>query len=121
MKNIKKILFINSSAFLLSILSVSKVHAYAFISTWGAGSKPAGVPTDIRAAIMNITNWILGFVVMIATLIVIYGGILYLTAMGNDEQTAKARSTIASGIIGIVICGLAYALVIVVSTVILQP
>jgi hypothetical protein len=109
-----------SSLFAYTIVFATEANAATFISTWGATSKPAAVPTNIRAAIMNITNWILGFVAIIATLIVIYGGVLYLTAAGNDDMTSKARSTISAGIIGIVICGLAYALVIVVSTVILQ-
>lgn len=87
---------------------------------WGYKKSPNNVPTDIEAAIMQITNYILGFIIIVATLIVIYGGVLYLTAAGNDDQIAKAKSTISAGIIGIVICGLAYALVIVVSTVILK-
>ena len=92
----------------------------ANISTWGATCAPGNVPTDIRAAIMNVTNWILGFVAIIATLVVIYGGVLYLTAAGNEESVENAKKTISYGIIGVVICGLAYAIVIVVSTVILQ-
>ena len=91
----------------------------ASISTWGAECAPSNVPTDIRGAIMNVTNWILGFVAIIATLIVIYGGVLYLTAAGNEEAVEKAKKTISYGIIGVVICGLAYAIVIVVSNVIL--
>ena len=90
-------------------------------SSWGANCAPAGgVPTDIRQAIMNVTNWILGFVAIIATLVVIYGGVQYLTAAGNDEKVEAGKKTISYGVIGIVICGLAYAIVIVVSTVILQ-
>lgn len=101
-------------------MRASEVNAYIYISTWGAETKPGGVPTDIRGAAMNLTNWILGFVTMLATLIVIYGGILYLTSMGNSDQVDKAKKTISSGIIGLVITGLAYAIVIVVTSVILQ-
>ncbi|MCK5084583.1 MAG: hypothetical protein KAQ64_02935 [Candidatus Pacebacteria bacterium] len=87
---------------------------------WGDETAPDNVPTDIKAAIMNVTNWILGFVAIIATLVVIYGGVLYLTAAGNEDNVATAKKTIAYGIIGIVVTGLAYAMVIVVSTVILS-
>lgn len=45
----------------------------AFISRWGATCIPTGVPTDIRQAIVNITNFILGFVAMISILVVVYG------------------------------------------------
>ena len=113
---------------IMKVLSLSYVVAYAMsystafaqISTWGAEEKPAGVPTDIRAAIMNVTNWILGFISIIATLVIIYGGVLYLTAAGNEDNVATAKKTISYGIIGVVIAGLAYAMVIVVSTVILS-
>ena len=101
-------------------LTIIDAPSSAAISSWGAKCKPMNVPTDIRQAIMNITNWILGFVAIIATLVVIYGGVLYLTATGNEEAVEKAKKTMSYGIIGIVICGLAYAIVIVVSTVILS-
>ena len=68
---------------------------------------------------MNVTNWILGFIAIIATLVIIYGGVLYLTAAGNEDAVATAKKTISYGIIGIVIAGLAYAMVVVVSAVIL--
>ena len=103
-----------------AFLLMNTVSMDAAISTWGATCRPGGVPTDLRQAIMNVTNWILGFVAIIATLVVIYGGVLYLTATGNEEAVEKAKKTMSYGVIGIVICGLAYAIVIVVSTVILS-
>ncbi|NOQ68437.1 hypothetical protein GQ568_03270 [Patescibacteria group bacterium] len=116
---------------MIKALAASSVAAFAFvystsivgatdISSWGATCMPGGVPTDIRKAIMNITNWILGFIAIIATLVIIYGGVQYLTAGGNEDNVGAAKKTISYGIIGVVICGLAYAMVIVVSTVILS-
>jgi len=101
-------------------LAYSTGIAFAQISTWGATCRPGGVPTDIRQAIMNVTNWILGFIAIVATLVIIYGGVQYLTAGGNEDAVASAKKTISYGIIGVVIAGLAYAMVIVVSTVILS-
>lgn len=123
MENLNKLTA--SSLFASAVVFASKASAAATETPtnategWGHNVQPDKVPTDIEGAIMNVTNYILGFVTIIATLIVIYGGVLYLTAAGNDDQVGKAKSTIAAGIIGIIICGLAYALVIVVSTVIL--
>ena len=116
---------------MIKALAASSVAAFAFvystsivgattISSWGATCMPGGVPTDIRKAIMNITNWILGFIAIIATLVIIYGGVQYLTAGGNEDNVGNAKKTISYGIIGVVIAGLAYAMVIVVSTVILS-
>ena len=104
----------------LALVGVGDISSAVYSGgEWGDNCSPTGVPADIKTAIMNVTNWILGFVTIIATLIVIYGGVLYLTAAGNEEAVEKAKKTISYGIIGIVICGLAYAIVMVVSTVIL--
>lgn len=78
---------------------------------WNYTPVPAGVPTNVGAALLNITNYILGFVSIIAVLVILYGGLLYLTSAGNDDQVAKARRTIASGIVGLIIVGLAFAIV----------
>ncbi len=108
-KNINKIILAFFTLFLI-FAGVSamapEISQSASISSWGAKCAPAGTPTDIRQAIINVTNWILGFVSMICVLVVIYG-------------LASGANTIKYGLLGLVVCGLAYALVIVVSTVIL--
>ncbi len=109
-------------------LSISSLLVYAFAASaalasptdgWGYQNPPENVETDIEQAIMNVTNYILGFIAIIATLVIIFGGVQYLTAAGNEDTVATAKKTIAAGVIGMVIAGLAYAMVIVVSTIIL--
>ncbi|MCK5122936.1 MAG: hypothetical protein KAQ87_02205 [Candidatus Pacebacteria bacterium] len=115
---------------LMKKLSISSLLVYAFAASatlatesptdgWGYQNPPDNVETDIEQAIMNVTNYILGFIAIIATLVIIYGGVRYLTAGGNEDSVAEAKKIIASGVIGMVIAGLAYAMVIVVSTIIL--
>ena len=114
---------------LIKKLSISSLLVYAFAASaalassptdgWGYVTAPGGVETNIESAIMNVTNYILGFIAIIATLVIIWGGVQYLTAGGNEDTVANAKKTIAAGVIGMVIAGLAYAMVIVVSTVIL--
>jgi hypothetical protein len=103
-----------------------KNHLYSFIVPalivipgWGTTNKPGNVPTDFRQAMMNLTNFILGFVAIIATLMIVYGGVLYLTSLGNEEASGIAKRTIANALVGVFITGLAYAAVIVVTNVIL--
>lgn len=116
MKGLNKLM--TSGLLAYAVVFAAKASADA-TEGWGYQNAPDNVPTDIEKAIMQVTNYILGFIAIIATLIVIYGGVLYLTAAGNDDQIAKAKGTISAGVIGVVIAGLAYALVIVVTTVIL--
>ncbi len=80
---------------------------------------PPNVPVDFNTAIMNLTNWILGFVAMIAVLALIWGGVNYLTSAGNEDQAKTGKKVIEYALMGLVIAGLAYAVVVVIITVIL--
>lgn len=110
---------LSASAMIAYAMMYSTSVAFAAIPTWGTKRAPKNVQTDIIQAIMNVTNFILGFIAMVATLVIIYGGVQYLTAAGNEDAVATAKKTISYGVIGMVIAGLAYAMVIVVSTVVL--
>jgi len=80
--------------------------------TWGMVPQPANVPGDLRETIMNATNWILGFASIIATLAILWGGVNYLTAAGDEDKAMTGKKTIKYGVMGLVIMGIAYAVVI---------
>lgn len=67
--------------------------------------------TDIRDQIRSFINIALGFLGVAGAIIVLYGGVLWMTARGNDEQVTKAKSTIVSGVVGIIIILLAWTIV----------
>jgi len=112
----KKALFV--IAYMCGLITIPIL---AVIPGWGTTEAPGGVPTDIQQAFINVTNFVLGFVAMIATLMIIYGGVMYMTSGGNEEAANLARRTIAYAIIGIFVCGLAFAIVNVLVNVILVP
>jgi len=87
---------------------------------WAVPVKPANVPTDFSGALVNMTNWILGFVGLIAVLMIIYGGVLYLTSAGDDSKAENGKKTISYALIGLLIAGFAYAIVKVIVATILQ-
>ncbi len=62
---------------------------------------------DILDFFNNIANWlyVIGFV--LALVIIIVGGIQYMTAGGADEKVQKAKKTIITGLIGAAIILLA--------------
>ncbi|MEA2097503.1 MAG: pilin [Patescibacteria group bacterium] len=78
---------------------------------WGNLHSPKSVPKDLDEAMMNITNWLLGIISMIAVLVVIWGGINYLTAAGDEEKARKAKKIITYSLIGVAITGLAYGII----------
>lgn len=51
----------------------------------------------------NIIKWALGMIGSVLVLIIIYGGIIYMTASGNEQRIEKAKTILTYGIIGAVI------------------
>lgn len=58
---------------------------------------------DVRQTAANIINVALGFLGIIAVIIVLVGGFKYMIAGGDESKTKEARSWIISGIIGLAI------------------
>lgn len=58
----------------------------------------------------NVINIVLSLLGIIFILLMIYGGVTYMLARGNEEQTKKAKSLITQAIIGLVIILAAYAI-----------
>jgi hypothetical protein len=65
---------------------------------------------DVRKTAANIINVALGFLGIIAVVIVLLGGFKYMVAGGNEEKTTEARKLIVSGIIGLAIILSAWAI-----------
>lgn len=65
---------------------------------------------DIREVVSLIIRSFLSLLGIVAVAIVLYGGFLWMTAQGNEEQVAKAKRLLTSAIIGIFIILSAYAI-----------
>lgn len=81
-------------------------------SGWNQGIVPGSAGsglTDPSQFYYKLTYAFLYFVGTIAFLILIYGGILYITAQGEAEQVERAKKTIFGSIIGIIIIAVAFA------------
>ncbi len=66
---------------------------------------------DLRISIMKIVRVILGFVGVIAILIILYGGYTWMTSAGNPEKIEKAKKILTNAVIGLVIIFSAFAIV----------
>lgn len=60
---------------------------------------------------MNIINYILGIVGIVALAYFIYGGFRYITSGGNEDTIAEAKRILTGAIVGIIIIGVAAAVV----------
>lgn len=57
----------------------------------------------IETTILNVIQWALGIAGAVMVLMLIAGGVMYITAGGDPGHMEKAKSTIKAAIIGLVI------------------
>lgn len=110
--------FLVKSFFVLSLLllPLSFVNAQAKVDIKGP-IQIAGEPAfsteyggqSLSGLIGNIVTGILGFVGTIAFIFFLYGGFLWLSAGGNDEQVGTAKKYLLNSTIGIIVIVIAYA------------
>lgn len=62
-----------------------------------------GDTQDPRIIAANVIRVLLGFLGIIAVVIILFGGFKWMTAGGNDEKVGEARKLMTQGIIGLVI------------------
>lgn len=77
----------------------------------GRLAEATGGQGSARELILTFLNFFLGFLGLIAVIMIIYGGVLYVTAAGNQENIDKGKKIIMYAVVGIVIILLAFALV----------
>lgn len=66
---------------------------------------------DLILYIKNIVNVFLGLVTVIAVIFIIYAGVQLIISQGEDDKMKTAKHTVLYAIIGLIIIGLAAALV----------
>ncbi len=115
MKNIiKKTKYLIISTFLLlSILfNISPVFAWSIVDDGGLGKtgKETGhLDRDFSADSSRIMNTALSLLGIIFLILMMYGGLLWMSAQGNEAQIEKAKNVIKAGTIGIIVVLSAYA------------
>jgi beta-lactamase regulating signal transducer with metallopeptidase domain len=69
---------------------------------------------DLPTIITNITTWIVGLLIGVATLFLTIGGLRYLAAGGDPTEVEKAKSALKSALIGYALAVLAPVLLTIV-------
>ncbi len=104
-------------ALMVGAISLFTFVPAAFAQMISPGDNPdvlqgaTGGETSIRALVLRIVNWFLGFLGLLAVIMIIYGGVTYVTSAGNDEAIGNAKKIIMYALIGIIIILLSFALV----------
>ncbi|MFH0952648.1 MAG: hypothetical protein V1838_05755, partial [Patescibacteria group bacterium] len=88
------------------------VAAQTSFSIENVGASVGLGTADLKDTVVNIIQWVLGILALIAVVMIIIGGFQWLTAAGNDEKIEKAKKVISAAVIGLIIVLLAWAIVI---------
>ncbi|MEP6710461.1 MAG: hypothetical protein ABJA64_01975 [Candidatus Saccharibacteria bacterium] len=76
-----------------------------------ATGQKGGSGTDLKSRLATIVNVLLFLIGAISVIVIIIGGIKFVTSDGDPGKAKSARETILYAIVGVVIALLAYALV----------
>lgn len=87
------------------ILQEAEFSAKATYDTEKTGEAP------LIEAIQNGISVVLGILGVVAVIMILYAGFLWLTAGGSEENVTKAKKIIKQAAIGIIIISLAYGIV----------
>jgi hypothetical protein len=82
-----------------------------FATPEALASAGVAAPKDLNTVINNITKWLVGLLVALATLFLTIGGVRYLLAGGDPGEVSKARETLKYSAIGYGVAVLAPVLV----------
>lgn len=70
-----------------------------------------GCQGGLRGIVLSIVNFFLGFLGLLAVIMVIYGGFLYVSSAGNEENVNKAKKILLYAVLGIVVIIVSFALI----------
>ena len=115
MKRIVVLLIICSFLF---VLNFNIVNAYKFSDDSGIQKTAPGVGYDVKekpeaaleGKISLAIRVLLSLLGVIFLIILIYGGFLWMTSRGNEQEITRAKSIIQNSIIGLAIVIAAYAI-----------
>lgn len=114
-KSFKKISQIITGAATAVTLFAGRAMAADNPAQTGANAAKAdGMPTEligVNGVFTKITNTILYAVGIISVIMLIYGGLRYITSGGDSKKVTDAKNTIMYAIIGLIIAILSYAIV----------
>ena len=107
--NMKKVLYTSIVSFFMFIPQVfaqEDIFGQNELGNEGIALGTKSIP-EIAAGIINIFLGLLG---VIAVTLILYGGFLWMTSKGNEDQIKKAKMLMVNAVIGLIIITSAYAI-----------
>jgi len=112
-KTLVKRLVSLTAILIFSFALASQVSALSEDNAWGSywqgdnavtrNAQNAVGNTDPREMAANVVNVILGFLGIIAVILILAGGFMWMTAAGNEDKVGTAKKVMTAGVVGLVI------------------
>lgn len=100
------------TAGIVSVLTVLTAKSALAVSFYDPSKSLGLASTDLVTTVVNIIQWILGLLGLVAVIMIIIGGFRWMTAGGNEEKVETAKKILTAAVIGLIIVLLAWAIVI---------
>ena len=71
-----------------------------------------GTIEDIYQTFIEIMRWILSFALVLAVILIIWAGVTYMTAGGDETSIGNAKKRFLYGVVGVIIVIAAFAIVV---------
>jgi len=106
--------------FFLLVLAWMLAQPASFAVAQTSGSTPTStsvsIPNplpcdDATCLISQVIKYILGSIALIATFMFIWGGVMMMTAAGNEKRVEQAKETLAWALIGVVVILLSWTII----------
>lgn len=66
---------------------------------------------ELYGIVVNVMNYFFSFALAIAVILIVIGGVTYMTAGGEEEKIATAKKRVIWGLVGALIIALAWGLI----------
>lgn len=100
---------LSSARVLFTTLAASLLPATAWATTTYTLPNPFGSSTSVTDIVVNIINFAIGIIGIVALVMFIYGGFVILTAHGNADQMKKGAHTLVYAVIGMIVVLTSYS------------
>lgn len=96
---------------LISTTHAAGIDVTTKLDTVGEGAGYSAQTADsLTNTIGTLIQTLLGFLGVVFLILIIYAGLLWMTAAGNEDKVKKAQSILMSSVIGLIILLSAYAI-----------
>ena len=112
MQKIKKfaLVALGTAATLLPTIAAKAITVNETFGNTNFGTTSGLGTAGLQETIAGLIRVVMGFLGIVAVIVILLGGFMWMTAGGNEEKVGKAKKLIISGIIGLVIVISAYAI-----------